>query len=121
MKLRITLSTLMLVLVAAAAPAPKHHKPKPKPRVIEIHAKRFGFEPNLVTVKKGETVTINLVSEDVTHGFFSRALNVDETVSPEAATHLTLTPAIPGKYPIICDHFCGAGHGTMGLTMVVEE
>ncbi len=121
MKLRITIITLMLALVATAAPAPKLHKPKPKPRVIEIHAKRFGFEPNLVTVKKGETVTINLVSEDVTHGFFSRALKIDETVAAETPTQLTLTPDTPGKYPIICDHFCGAGHGNMGLTMLVEE
>ena len=121
MKLAIVVAALMLAVVATAAPAARRHKAKPKPRVIEIHAKRFGFEPNLVTVKKGETVTINLVSEDVTHGFFSRALKIDETVSPEAATRLTVTPDSAGKYPIICDHFCGAGHGNMGLTMVVEE
>ncbi len=117
----IAVVAIMFALMAAAAPAPRRHKENPKPRVIEIHAKRFGFEPNLVNVKKGETVTIALVSDDVTHGFFSRALKLDETVEPGTATRVTLTADTPGKYPIICDHFCGAGHGNMGLTMMVEE
>ena len=91
------------------------------PRVIEITAKRFQFTPNLVTIKKGETVKLRLHSEDVTHGFFMRALKIDEEVEPGQTTEVTITPDTAGKFLTICDHFCGANHGNMNLTIVVEE
>ena len=36
---------------------------------ITITAHRFAYEPNLITVKKGEPVTIELGSSDRLHGF----------------------------------------------------
>src|SRR5215472_11330997 len=90
-------------------------------RVIEIHAKRFGFTPDQITLKKGETVKIRLVSEDVTHGFFLRPLKIDEEVSPGQPTDILLTPEQTGTFTTICDHFCGVNHGNMKMTIVVSE
>ncbi len=91
-----------------------------EPRVIEITAKRYGFTPDKVTLKKGETVTLRLHSEDVIHGFFSRQLKIDETIEPGKTDDVTLTPQTAGTFTTICDHFCGAGHGNMAMTIVVE-
>ncbi len=91
-----------------------------EPRVIEITAKRYGFTPDRITLKKGETVKLRLHSEDVTHGFFSRQLRIDETVEPAKTAEITLTPQTVGTFKTICDHFCGAGHGNMAMTIVVE-
>ena len=90
------------------------------PHVIEITAKRFGFTPDQITLKKGETVTIRLHSEDVTHGFFMRKLKIDTEVEAGKTTDVTITPDTPGSYTTICDHFCGANHGNMKMTIVVE-
>ncbi len=90
------------------------------PRVVTITAKRFEFSPNQITLKRGETVKLQLKSEDVTHGFFMRALAIDSDITPGETTELTLTPQIAGKFTTICDHFCGAGHGNMKMTIVVE-
>ncbi len=90
------------------------------PRIIEIHAKRFGFTPDKVTLKAGETVKLRLTSEDVTHGFFMRKLKIDETIEPSKPTEVTLTPDTPGTYTTICDHFCGVNHGSMKMAIVVE-
>ncbi len=89
-------------------------------RVIEIAAKRYEFTPNTITLRKGETIKLRLHSEDVTHGFFSRQLNIDETVEPGKTAEITLTPQTAGTFKTICDHFCGAGHGNMAMTIVVE-
>lgn len=89
-------------------------------RVIEITAKRFAFAPNSITLKKGETVTIRLHSEDVTHGFFMRALKIDEVIEPGQTKDITLTPQTAGSFTTICDHFCGVNHGNMNMTIVVE-
>ncbi len=88
--------------------------------VIEISAKRFGFTPDRITLKKGETVKLRLTSEDVTHGFFLRALKLDETIEPGKPAEVTVTPQVAGTYTTICDHFCGVNHGNMKMTIIVE-
>jgi cytochrome c oxidase subunit 2 len=89
-------------------------------RVVEITAKRFAFVPNSITLKKGETATLRLHSEDVTHGFFMRALKIDEVIEPGQTKDVTITPQTAGSFTTICDHFCGVNHGNMNMTIVVE-
>ena len=91
-----------------------------EPRTVTIVAKRFGFTPNEVTLKKGEPVKLQLRSEDVTHGLFVRPLGIDAVIEPGKPTELTITPAAPGRYIAICDHFCGSGHGGMKMAFIVE-
>ena len=90
------------------------------PRVVEITAKRFAFSPDKITLKKGETVTLRLHSEDVTHGFFMRKLKIDEDIPAGGTKDITITPDTAGSFVTICDHFCGANHGNMVMTIVVE-
>jgi len=94
---------------------------EPPPRVIEITAKRFEFSPATITLKKGETVTLRLRSEDVTHGFFQRALKLSAAIESGQTVDVTLTPQAAGRFLTICDHFCGAQHGNMHMNIVVEE
>jgi cytochrome c oxidase subunit 2 len=89
-------------------------------RVVEITAKRFAFVPNSITLRKGETATLRLHSEDVTHGFFMRALKIDEVIEPGQTKDVTITPQTAGSFTTICDHFCGVNHGNMNMTIVVE-
>jgi cytochrome c oxidase subunit 2 len=89
-------------------------------RVIEITAKRFAFAPNSITLKKGEPVILRLHSEDVTHGFFMRALKIDEVIEPGQTKDVVIAPQTAGTFTTICDHFCGVNHGNMNMTIVVE-
>lgn len=91
------------------------------PRVIEISAKRFGFAPNQITLKKGETVRLRLTTEDVTHGFFMKKLKIDELIEPGKPVEVAVTPDTLGSFTTICDHFCGANHGNMNMTITVVE
>jgi cytochrome c oxidase subunit 2 len=88
--------------------------------VVEITAKRFAFSPNRITLKKGETVKLRIHSEDVTHGFFLRPLKLDEEIPAGQTIDVTVTPETAGTFMTICDHFCGANHGNMNMTIVVE-
>ena len=108
------LSLAVLVLPVADAPRAA------EPRVVEIVARRFQFTPNVVTIGKDEAVVLRVRSEDVTHGFFQRELGINTTIEPGKVTEVALTPHGPGRYSIICHHFCGAGHGNMKMTVVVE-
>lgn len=115
-KLLTVLSLLLLVLLGGSA----YRAQAAGPRVIDITAKRFGFTPDQIVLKKGETITLRLHSEDVTHGFFMRKLKIDTEVEAGKTTDVTITPDTPGSYTTICDHFCGANHGNMKMTIVVE-
>ncbi len=93
----------------------------PSQRVIPIKARRFEFTPSTVTLKKGEPVVLRLTSDDVTHGFFVRPLNIDAEIHPGSTTEVEVTPQTAGTYTIICDHFCGVNHGNMRMTIEVVE
>ncbi len=119
MKWKSVMSAAVLTLTLLSAGSTRRVSAQ-EMRVIEIAAKRYEFTPNTITLRKGETIKLRLHSEDVTHGFFSRQLNIDETVEPGKTAEITLTPQTAGTFKTICDHFCGAGHGNMAMTIVVE-
>ncbi len=106
------------VLVAVAG---SRLRAEPEARVIPITAQRFQFTPREITLKRGETVRLELRSEDVHHGFFVRPLGIDEDIVPGRTTEVVLTPKTVGRYTTICDHFCGSGHGNMKMTIVVVD
>src|SRR3977135_1957615 len=95
----------LCALTSAAIPSPRVSADAP--RVIEIKAKKFEFSPAQLTLKKGETVTLHLMSQDRVHGFFQRALGIDTDIDPAKATEVTVTPTEAGSYQVICDHYCG--------------
>ena len=90
------------------------------PQVVKITAEKFHFVPDHITLTKGRPVTLELTSNDATHGFMIRSLNIDTDIKPGKITQMTVTPATAGTFKAICDHYCGLGHGGMKMTIVVE-
>jgi cytochrome c oxidase subunit II len=113
-------SLLSLALVAVMASTGANRAQAADVSVIEITAMRFAFTPDKITLKKGQTVKLRLHSEDVTHGFFLRPLKIDEEIPAGQTIDVTVTPQTAGTFLTICDHFCGANHGNMSMTIVVE-
>lgn len=107
----------LAALALAAGAGPGRAGPE---RVVAITAHRFEFVPGQVTLRLGEPVRLRLRSEDVVHGFFSRDLGLDEVIEPGRTLEVVVTPAKAGRFTVICDHFCGAGHGNMKVEVVVQ-
>src|SRR5689334_803937 len=113
--------TFLILAAVLAAFLPYRTGAQTAPKTIAITAKRFAFEPNQITLKKGEPVVLQLTSGDVTHGFYLKPLKIDEIIEPGKTTEVKVTPQVAGTFTTICDHFCGANHGNMKMTIVVEE
>jgi len=90
------------------------------PSVVEISAKRFEFTPKEIHLRAGEPVTIRLIATDRAHGLLIKDLGLDLDADVDHPDSATITPAHPGKYAAICDHYCGSGHGNMRMTFIVE-
>jgi cytochrome c oxidase subunit II len=90
-------------------------------RTIEIHAKRFTFEPAEITLEKGETVTLRLFSDDVPHSLVIKDLGVNREVAKGHEEDVTVTPDKAGDFHGKCGRFCGSGHGSMSFTVHVKE
>jgi cytochrome c oxidase subunit II len=113
---------LVLAIIAGTlgAAAVRLHAQDVPPREISITAKRFEFTPNQITLKRGEPVTLHVSALDRDHGFYQKDLKIDLDLSPEHESVVTITPEKAGRFVVICDNFCGSGHGNMKMVINVE-
>ncbi len=124
-KNRVVTMTLLAAAcgIALAAVAPKTNLASAdvNPKVIEITAKKFQFTPSEITLKKGEPVILRLTSTDRVHGFMAKPLKIDTDIAAGKTTDVAVTPATAGDFTVICDHYCGTGHGNMKMKVSVVE
>ena len=109
------------IALAVVAPKTKLARANDNPKVIEITAKKFEFTPSEITLKKGEPVILRLTSSDRVHGFMSRPLKIDTDIPNDRTKDVALTPNTAGDFTVICDHYCGTGHGGMKMKITVVE
>jgi cytochrome c oxidase subunit II len=88
-------------------------------RVIEVHAQRYAFEPSSITLQRGETIRLRLISDDVPHSLLVQGLGIDETASKSRPGDLVFTATRTGDFAGRCGRFCGSGHGKMLFTVHV--
>lgn len=93
---------------------------EPKERVIKIVAKKFEFSPSEIRLRRGETVLLELSTQDVLMGFSIHDLGVRADIVPGKVTTLRLKPEKAGEFAFICDVFCGSGHEDMGGNLIVS-
>lgn len=91
------------------------------PQRVAVTAKKYGFEPAEITVKKGEPVDLVLKSADVPHGLRFRELNVDVRAGKGGTADVHFTPMQTGTFVGHCSVFCGRGHGSMTLKLHVVD
>jgi len=88
---------------------------------IEIHAHRFSFTPAEITLKKGETIKLRLISDDVAHSLVVPGLKINAPMVKSHPTEITVTPDSTGDFKGKCGKFCGSGHGSMLFTVHVKD
>ncbi len=88
-------------------------------RVVKVSARKFTFTPGEITLKKGEPVTLELVTQDVFMGFNVPDFKVRSDIVPGKTMQLRFTPDKTGTFVFLCDVFCGDGHETMSGKIIV--
>ena len=91
------------------------------PKTIEVHAKRFEYVPAAITIKKGQPVKLELISDDVAHSLRIDTLNVNVKMPAGEKVETTITPDQTGDFKGRCAVYCGKGHGEMFFTIHVVD
>ncbi|MDO9301419.1 MAG: cupredoxin domain-containing protein [Anaerolineales bacterium] len=102
----------MAGLIVAFAPLPVQPI-APQARTFRIDARQFAYSPSELKVNAGDTVTIQLVSNDVVHGLYVDGYDVSVVAVPGQSAPLTITADKPGSFRFRCNLTCGAMHPFM--------
>jgi polyferredoxin len=117
----VAIFTFLLVFSPSLSIAGQIKQTDSSPRVIEITAKRFTFEPNIIRVRAGEEIVFKVKSVDVTHGIYIDGYNYFVTVSPGEVVEVgPVTFDKPAKLKMRCAVTCGPLHPFMVADIIVE-
>lgn len=89
-------------------------------REFTMTARQWEFEPNTITVNKGDKVKLSIRSIDVTHGFGLPAFGIDERLEAGETTNVEFMADKSGTFRFSCTVFCGSGHSAMDGTLIVD-
>jgi cytochrome c oxidase subunit 2 len=93
----------------------------PTEQRIELVAVKYDFNPPEIRVKRGVSVRLILTSPDFPHGFGIPDFKRRVDLIPGKPVELVFTPDRAGKFPFLCDNFCGEGHDRMSGFIIVEQ
>lgn len=85
---------------------------------------RSHFTPDVVRVKKGDTVHLHITNveqaHDATHGFTIGSYDVHSSLEPGKHVDITFVADREGTFPFYCTEFCSALHLEMAGYLLVE-
>jgi len=90
-------------------------------REITITAVKYQFIPNEIKLRKGEEVQLNILAEDVTHGFCCKELGIYLELPAGEEVEYILKVDKVGEYEFYCCVYCGVGHKKMKGRIIVSE
>ena len=90
------------------------------PDAIQLTARKYEFEPKVVSVQKGRLVRLIIKAEDRDHGFKLPAFGINQRLRKGALTTIEFTADKAGTFPFKCSVRCGWRHGKMKGKLVVK-
>ena len=89
-------------------------------QVVEMKARRFEFDPEVVNVKAGTLVTLKITALDGTHGFALGAFGIDERIEEGETKTIEFDADKGGVFPYYCTNFCSDLHREMQGYLLVK-
>lgn len=89
-------------------------------RVIQVTSENWKFTPNVITVKRGEKVQLQVTGISGTHGFAVPDLGINVPVAPGQTVTIDLPTDSVGTHAFFCSIPCGPGHFDMKGQVVIE-
>lgn len=92
----------------------------PNPTHLQVSMRKFEIDPQVIRVKQGENVVLDVSTKDVEHGFEVEDLGINEPIQPGKPVAISLDTSRKGEFRVACSIICGAGHEDMTAKIMVE-
>lgn len=112
---------LMLAAVGARPQAEAQHGPAPEVREFKMTARKYKFDPNLITVKQGDHVRLMITALDREHGFKLEGYGVNQKLIKGDPATIEFTADKAGTFTFRCSEVCGMWHLKMKGKLLVEK
>lgn len=123
---------LLLLAISANSMSTVTEKDKSKMNIIKkvivkdeipitMNVFAYGYNPEIISAKKGQKVKIIATSDDVPHSIWIKEYNIDARVEKGKETVIEFLAYKVGAFDIYCRVYCGKGHRQMKGKLVVEE
>ena len=87
---------------------------------IDMVARQWEFEPNVIEVSKGDTVVLTVTNIDVEHGIAIPEFDVDLELAPGTTSTVEFVADKSGEFEFSCNVYCGEGHSAMQGLLIVN-
>ncbi len=87
---------------------------------VRMTAKKYAFDPDVITVHQGERVRLVITALDRDHGFELAAFGIRQKLKKGVPTTIEFTADKAGTFTFRCSEFCGLGHRRMKGKLVVQ-
>jgi heme/copper-type cytochrome/quinol oxidase subunit 2 len=118
-KIRLSAPVLVFMLpwFLSAARAPQVQR-----LLVQIHmtARKYTFDPDVITVKQGDHVQLIVTATDRDHGIAIPAFGVKQYLKKGVPTTVSFIASKAGTFPFHCSVFCGFGHRHMKGRLIVR-
>ncbi len=114
----VVLAGVALVIVFVPFPA---WKAQPVSRTFYLDARRFQYNPAILRVEPGDTVTIILATSDVMHGLSIDGYGFETMAQPTRMGKITFVADRSGAFRFHCTVVCGNMHPFMTGELVVGQ
>ncbi len=111
--------TVALAFVALLAPLPLGAS-GPSAHRLQLEASSFVFDPQVIRVRQGDRVSLELQSVDVTHGIYIDGYGIETIAEPGRTVRVEFVADRAGKFRYRCSVACGAMHPFMIGELIVE-
>ena len=137
-KFRVFLLVIVVMIFGLIGGLTVLKKGSEEDRTITVHARKYAFDPQVIRVNRGDTITLNITSTDVTHGFYLEGYDFDAKIRPETpgfwmrapsknkeygeevVESYTFTANRIGKFRYRCSIGCGPMHPFMQGEFIVR-
>ncbi len=92
----------------------------PNAYTVHVLAHLWAWTPSPLHVPQGASVTFDVTSADVLHGFEVQGTTINMTAVPGIVGSATYRFTHAGTYHVICNEFCGIEHQAMIGRIVVD-
>lgn len=104
-----------------SAPSPTITPSTSRSRTFVLYVKNWEFDPNIIRLKQGDRVTLQVKSLDVKHGIAIPDFNRSASLDPFKFVTIQFTAQKRGTFEYICTLNCGpAGYKGMKGVIIVE-